>query len=252
MTEDNQKKLLGIIPARGGSKRLPGKNVKDFLGKPLIAWTIETALASGVFDRVIVLTDSEEIATVAQKYGAEVPFMEPAELAGDTAYVAEALRYALQKLADDEGYEPANFIMLEPTAVGREEKHLQEVAKMLFEREDFDSLLGVSEVPGHVSHLKQFDIDDNGFIGRVSDRASLKDLIHRNQDVPKSYFANSAIYGFRRRNLFEGEKNLWGDRTYGYLMDRDNLSDIDTDEEWLVAEVKIKRNLKRGEDSCSI
>jgi len=241
MTEDNQKKLLGIIPARGGSKRLPGKNVRDFLGKPLVAWTIEIALASGVFDRVIVLTDSEEIATVAQKHGAEVPFMEPAELAGDNSYIAEALRYALQKLADDEGYEPANFIMLEPTAVGREVEHIREVAEILATQEDFDSLAGISEVPGHVSHLKQFNLRDDGLIVRVGDGASPQSLIHHNQDVDKSHFINSAIYGFRRRNLFEGEKKLWGVRTYGYLMDGSTLSDIDTLEEWQMAEIKMNR-----------
>ncbi|MFA6416208.1 MAG: acylneuraminate cytidylyltransferase family protein [Candidatus Paceibacterota bacterium] len=237
------KKILAIIPARGGSKRLPGKNIKDFLGKPLVAWTIEAALTSGVFDRVIVLTDSEEIATVAQKHGAEVPFLEPAELAEDTSYVADALRYTLQKLADDEGYEPENFIMLEPTAVGREIKHIREVAEILKTQENFDSLTGISEVPGHVSHLKQFDLRDDGIIVRVGDGAPLQSLIHHNQDIGKSHFINSAIYGFRRRNLFEGEKNLWGERTHGYLMDGSTLIDIDTPEEWQIAEIKMKIKL---------
>lgn len=238
-------KILGIIPARGGSKRLPGKNIKDFLGKPLIAWTIETALKSKVFDRVIVVTDDEEIAQVSKRYGAEVPFMEPAEFASDTAYVADALRYTLQRLSDDEGYEPDNFILLEPSAVGREVKHIQEVAEILSNRRDFDSLSGISEVSGHVSYLKQFNIKEGGLIRRVGDGALLKDVNHRNQNVAKSYFANSAIYGFRRCNLFEGEGNLWGNSTYGYLMDGSILADIDTLEDWDFAVFKMGKLLNR-------
>lgn len=77
--------IIAIIPARGGSKRLPGKNIKDLAGKPLIAWTIEAAIQSNIFDHVFVSTDSEEIANISREYGAEVPFLRPAELASDTA-----------------------------------------------------------------------------------------------------------------------------------------------------------------------
>lgn len=234
--------MLGLIGARGGSERLPGKNIKNFLGKPLIAWTIETAKESGVFERLIVVTDSMEIAAIAQQYGAEIPFMEPAELATNLSY-HDALRYALQKLADDEKYVPESFILLEPSAVGRNANHIREVAGLLTTRTDFDSIVGVSEVPGHVSYLKQLTIAPNGILGRVGDNAPLKSLIHRNQEIPKSYFINSAIYGFRRKNLFEGDKSLWGESTYGYIMDGSTLADIDTMDDWMIAEVKMKMSL---------
>ncbi len=240
--------MLGLIGARGGSERLPGKNIKDFFGKPLIAWTIEAAKESGIFDRLIVITDSAAIAAIAQQYGAEIPFMEPAELATNLSY-HDALRYTLQKLADDEKYVPENFILLEPSAVGRSVTHIREVAEILTRRADFDSIVGVSEVPGHVSYLKQLAIAPNGIVGRVGDNAPLKNLIHRNQEVPKSYFINSAIYGFRRKNLFEGDKSLWGESTYGYVMDGSTLADIDTMEDWNMAEVKMRFLLekKKGE-----
>ncbi len=234
--------MLGIIPARGGSKRLPGKNIKDFFGKPLIAWTIEAAKSSGVFDRLIVLTDDQEISDIAKKYGAEVPFMEPSEFAGDTAYVGDAIRYALQQL-ESEGYTSPDFILLEPSSVGREIKHIQEVAKLLEDRRDFDSIIGISEVPAHHSHLKQLNIGENGIVGRVGDGAPLKNLTHRNQDIAKSYYINSAIYGFRRKNLFEGDKKLWGESTYGYVMDDSKLADIDTAADWALAEFKLKNTL---------
>lgn len=239
--------MLGLIAARGGSKRLTGKNIKDFLGKPLIAWTIEVAKESGAFDRLIVVTDDSRIADIARKHGAEVPFMEPAELADDTSYHA-ALRYALQRLADDEKYVPKDFILLEPSAVGREAIHIQEVAKLLQTRTEFDSIVGVSEVPGHFSYIKQLVIGPNGTVGRVGDNAPLKELIHRNQEVLKSYFINSAIYGFRRRNLFEGDNEIWGNSTFGYVMDGSTLADIDTIEDWIIAEAKMKHRFAERQE----
>ena len=235
---------LGIIPARGCSKRLPGKNIKDFLGKPLIAWTIEAAKKSGAFERLIVVTDENKIAKIAKEYGAEVPELEPKELADDTAYVAGALRWMLG-LLETQKYVPPHFILLEPSSIGRDPRQIAEVSTILEERADLDSLLSISEVPGHYSHLKQFNIGPNGIIGRVGDGVGLKNVTHRNQDVQKSYYANSAIYGFRRKNLFTGDKNLWGNSTYGYLMDDSTLADIDTQEEWDIAEFKMKH--KRGE-----
>lgn len=237
--------MLGLIGARGGSKRLPGKNIKDFLGKPLIAWTIEVAKESGVFDRLVVLTDAPEIAAIARRYGAEVPFMEPAELAGDNAYY-DALRFGLKKLADEEKYTPESFILLEPSATGRSAHHIREVADIFTGRSDFDSLVGISEVPGHFSYQKQLTINQQGIVGRVGDNAPLKKLIHHNQDIPKSYYINSAIYGFRRKNLFEGDKNLWGGSTYGYIMDGSTLGDTDTAEDWVIAEAKMKRLLAKN------
>lgn len=235
--------MLGIIPARGGSKRILGKNVRNFLGKPLIALTIGTAKESGVFDRIILLTDSEEIAGIGKQWGAEVPFMEPAHLADDNAHVSDALRWALEQLAVG-AYEPKDFILLEPSTPGREAHHIREVADIMQKRHDFDSLVGISEVPGRFSHLKQLTTLDGGFVGRVGDGALLKDLTHRNQDVKKSYYINSAIYGFRRKNLFEGDRQLWGESTYGYVMDDTYLSDIDTEADWLIAEFKVKHRLR--------
>jgi CMP-N-acetylneuraminic acid synthetase len=234
--------MLGLIGARGGSERLPGKNIKNFFGKPLIVWTIEAAKKSGIFERIIVVTDSTDIAAIAKHSGAEVPFMEPAELATNLSY-HDALRYTLQKLADDEKYVPENFILLEPSAVGRTVSHIREVAELLTTRTDFDSIVGISEVPGHFSYSKQLVIASNGIVGRVGDNAPLKNLIHRNQEVPKSYVINSAIYGFRRKNLFEGDKSLWGESTYGYVMDGSKLADIDTIEDWVMAEAKMKHFL---------
>ncbi|MBI5003535.1 acylneuraminate cytidylyltransferase family protein [Candidatus Kaiserbacteria bacterium] len=233
-------KILGLVVARGGSKRLPGKNIKDFLGKPLITWSIQTGIAGGVFDRFVLSTDSPAIAKMAEQAGIEVPFMEPAELASDTARIFDVIVYAVQKLKEIDGYVPDWIILLEPSSPGRQSFHIKEVAQLLKERNNFDSLVGISKVPGHFSHLKQLARDEQGVVTRVGDGAILRNLIHRNQDVPESYFINSAIYAFRYSNLFDGNNSLWGNSTYGYEMDNKYAMDIDTQEDWLVAEVKMK------------
>src|SRR3990167_5226090 len=111
-----QYKILGIITARGGSKGVPGKNIKLLGGKPLIAYSIEAAQKSGVFDRIILTTDDLKIAEVAKKYGCEAPFMRPAELAGDAVQHLPVLRHAVQWLKDNEGYSPDYCMTLQPTS----------------------------------------------------------------------------------------------------------------------------------------
>lgn len=233
-------KILGLVVARGGSKRLPRKNIRDFLGKPLIAWTIETGKTSDVFDRFILSTDDLEIAKVGEQKGIEVPFMEPAELATDTARIFDVIVHAIQKLKEIDGYVPDWIVLLEPSSPGRQSFHIQEVAQLLKEQNNFDSLVGISKVPGHFSYLKQLARNKKGIVARVGDGAILRDLIHRNQDVPESYFINSAIYAFRYSNLFDGNQSLWGNSTYGYEMDSKYAMDIDTQEDWLIAEVKMR------------
>src|SRR3989338_8980455 len=237
-------KILGLVTARGGSKRVPRKNIKEFCGKPLLAWTIEVGKASGVFDRFVLSTEDSEIAEVGKQYGIEVPFTRPTELASDTAGSFCVVKHAIEWLRDNEKYEAPWIILLEPSSPGRQVFHLQEIVKLLDERTDFDSLVGVSETPGHFSFLKQLTPDQNGILTRVGDGAILRNLIHRNQDVPKSYFINSAVYAFKTANLFDGNNSLWGDSTYGYVMDSKYALDIDTPEDWLVAEIKMKKLLE--------
>jgi CMP-N-acetylneuraminic acid synthetase len=237
-------KILGLITARGGSKRVPRKNIKEFCGKPLLAWTVEVGKASGVLDRFILSTEDAEIAKVGKDNGIEVPFTRPAELASDTAGSFGVVKHVVEWLHEHEKYEAPWIILLEPSSPGRQTFHLQEIAKLIDERSDFDSLIGVSETPGHVSFLKQLTPNSNGILTRVGDGAILRNLIHRNQDVPKSYFINSAVYAFKTKNLFDGNNSLWGNSTYGYIMDSKYALDIDTPEDWLIAEVKMHSLLK--------
>src|SRR3989344_1993183 len=120
------KTILGIITARGGSKGIPRKNIKDLCGKPLIAYTIEAAKDSGVFSRLIISTDDQEIADVAKQYGAELPFMRPAELAQDATPHVPVLQHAVSWLRDNEHFFPDYVMILQPTSPMRQDFHIKE------------------------------------------------------------------------------------------------------------------------------
>src|SRR3989344_2196891 len=128
-----KKDILGIIPARGGSKVIPRKNIKPFLGKPLIVWAIAALKESGVVSRIIVSTDDDEIASVARAYGAEVPFMRPAELAEDSTPTLPVLVHALSWLKENEGYTPEYVVLFEPTSAGKRPFHIREVVETLLQ-----------------------------------------------------------------------------------------------------------------------
>jgi CMP-N-acetylneuraminic acid synthetase len=238
-------KILGLITARGGSKRILRKNIKDFCGKPLLAWSIEVGKASGVFDRFILSSDDQEIIEVGKKYGIEIPFIRPAEFATDTATSFSVVKHAVEWLEENENFKPDWIVLLEPSSPGRQDWHIQEAVKLI-SATDFksDSLIGVSETPGHFHYQKQLQMTEGGEVKRVGDGEILRNLVHRNQDLTKTYYINSAIYAFKKDNLFDGNSSLWGNSTYGYIMDQKYALDIDTPEDWLVAEVKMKNLLE--------
>src|SRR3989344_5281458 len=141
--------ILGIIPARGGSKGIPQKNIKMIAGKPLIAWTIEVAKKSKLLSRVIVSTDDEAIAEVAKQYGAEVPFLRPANLAEDLSTDVEFLIHALDWLKANEGYEPEIIARLPPTSPLRTAAHIDEGIKKLIDTPEADAVRPIIETPKH-------------------------------------------------------------------------------------------------------
>jgi CMP-N,N'-diacetyllegionaminic acid synthase len=231
--------ILGIITARGGSKRVPRKNIRDFLGKPLLAWSVESGKSASVFDRFILSTDDPEIAEVGRRFGIEVPFMRPPELAEDTSGSYGVIVHAVEWMEKHGGFKPDWIVLLEPSAPGRQPFHIREVVE-LAKKGVADSIVGISVMPAHFSHLKEMKRDERHIITRATDGEILRNLIHRNQDIPETYFINSTIYAMKYDNLFDGHASLWGNSTYGYLMDEKYAIDIDTELEWLIAEVKMK------------
>ena len=236
-------KILGIIPARGGSKSIPRKNVKDFLGKPLIAWTIETALKSGVLDRVIVTTDDDEIADVAKRFGAEVPFKRPVELATDAAPTLPVVQHAVKWLKEKEGYSPFAIMLLEPTSPSREVAHLREAAE-LFSKSRADTLISVIAAPTRYNPHWLFKVGKDG-MAELFTGESAKNIIPRRQLLPEVYARNGALYIFKVDCLGEDPPGIFGDTTKLYVMGSEYNVDIDDPEDWYHAEQAVSKLLSR-------
>ncbi len=236
-------KVLGVITARGGSKGIPRKNVKLLGGKPLIAYTIERAKESGVFDRIILSTDDQEIAEVGKQYGIEVPFMRPADLAEDTTPTLPVLVHALKWLKENEGDEPEAVMLLQPTAPLRRPEHIRE-AHALFIASNADSVVSMVEVPGHFNPHWQFRIgkDDRA---EIFTSEPFRDIVTRRQELPKTYTRNGAIYLFKSMLLFNDPPSFYGDDVRAYIMDEASSVNIDSPEDFLAAEAALthKSNL---------
>ena len=233
---------MGIITARGGSKSIPRKNIKDLGGKPLIVWTIEAAKNSGIFDRIILSTDDEEIAEVSKKFGAEVPFMRPAELAEDTTPHMPVLKHAVKWLKQNENYEPDYVAILQPTAPFREPRHFKEAFELL-EKTDADSVLGVREIPLHFNPAWAYRADENNFLKLFVSEGPLKKRIMRRQNLSPAYTHNGAVYIFKTGLLFGSEPNFYGEKVVPYVMDAASSVNIDGVDDWEEAEKRIKEIL---------
>lgn len=226
------KGIYAIIPARGGSKRLPRKNLLPLAGKPLIAWTIEAALRSKGADRVIVSTEDAEIARVAESYGAEVPFMRPVELATDTTTTMDVIVDLLGKL-------PAckSMMLLQPTSPLRTATHISQ-ALDLFREKQAKGVIGVCEVDHPVEWTNT--LPDDGCMDGFLDQ-KLKNL--RSQDLPTRYRVNGAIY-IMDTETFLMEKTFYPARGgFAYRMERESSIDIDGNLDFMLAELLMQARL---------
>ncbi len=233
-------KILGIIVARGGSKGIPGKNIKELNNKPLIAYTINSARESGIFDKIILSTDDKEIADVGNQYGVEVPFIRPDELARDNTPTLPVLQHAVKWLKENENLDFDYVSILQPTAPLRQPHHLKEAWGMLQDKKA-DSVVGVVEIPGHYSPYWAEVKNEEG-LGELFMGGPIKKRILRRQDFPKKAYAhNGAIYIFKTKLLFnEEDPNFYGDEVVLYEMDPKYSVNLDEPEDWLLAEQAIK------------
>lgn len=209
------KKILALIPARGGSKGIPKKNIIDLCGKPLIAWTIEAAKEAHCFEAIIVSTDSEEIAQVARDWGAEIPFMRPAEFATDTASGESVSRHAIDKL-HEQGRDFDVIVYLQPTSPLRTAKHIHEALDMFLDR-NLPSLTSVTPVTQHPLFMRL--MGKNGRMTKVIDMPGNV----RRQDLQPYYILNGAIYINWLKDI---EKNVGNDNLFGYIMKNEESIDI--------------------------
>ena len=230
--------MIAIIPARGGSKGLPGKNIKKLCGKPLIAHTIEAALQAEGIDRVIVTTDSEEIAKIAKCYGAEVPFLRPAELAGDTSSAIDVYLHAVSYLQGITKTKIDKFMVLLPTAPLRSAKNIEQALRE-FKEKKATTLISMKEADTPISWYYQMDGE-----GRVQNLGiDEKNAVSNRQVNGCSYIPNGAIY-ILDTELLREKRTYYCDNTIAYVMSAKDSVDIDTELDFMIAETIMKHNLQ--------
>lgn len=228
-------KVLGVITARGGSKGLPGKNLKLLGGKPLIAYTIEAASASHALDRAILSTEDTAIAEAARALGCDVPFMRPAELAQDDTPHLPVIQHAVRWMDEHAGYRPDAVMILQPTSPLRAAADIR-AAVTLLEQSGADSALSVSEVPAHAHPMRALRVDDDGRAVLFVTGEDVRHRINRRQDLPAAWMMNGAIYICRTRVLFADPPSLYGDRVVVHRMPAPRGLSIDDAHDWAEAE----------------
>lgn len=226
------KTFLAIIPARGGSKRLPRKNILDLCGKPLISWSIEAALKSKYISKVVVSSDDEEILNISSNFGADI-IKRPYELANDTATTFDAIKHAINNL---EKYD--YIILLQPTSPLRNEKHIDEAIELLEEKQA-DAIVSVCEME-HSPLWSNILPEDGNMRGFLREEI----LNKRSQDLEKYYRLNGAIYICKIDKLLENKSFFLKDNIFAHIMDRKSSIDIDEEIDFEIAKVLINKGKK--------
>jgi CMP-N,N'-diacetyllegionaminic acid synthase len=229
----NGKKVLAIIPARGGSKRLPKKNVLPLAGKPLIGWTIEAAQQSNYIDDIFVSTDCDEIASVVSRFGVTVPELRPEELASDASSTQDVVLYTLEKF----GKESDIVLILQPTSPFRDARHIDESIEMLV-RKSALSIVSVTtcEHPPNWANTLPLDLSMERFLNKGDNV--------RSQDIEVAYRLNGAIYVYDVRKLLMRMTLSYTNETYAYIMKNEHSVDIDTELDFKFADFLLRNKYK--------
>ncbi|MCK5504522.1 MAG: acylneuraminate cytidylyltransferase family protein [Thermodesulfovibrionia bacterium] len=235
-----ERTILGIIPARCGSKGLPGKNLREISGEPLIAWSIKRAVSSKYIDRVIVTTDDHEIADTAKKYGAQVPFLRPEELAGDKTPMLDVVIHAIDFLKDKNMV--FDYIaLLEPTSPLRKINDIDRAIEELVNQEEkADGLVSVGEV--HLEHPSIMKGIDGGYVKPLEMNSG---NITRRQDLDKVFFPYGVIYLVKTEKLIE-HGTFYQERTVPYFIERWQNYEIDDIYDFVCIEAVMNHELKES------
>ena len=246
-----KQEVLAIIPARGGSKGIPGKNIKSFAGYPLIAYSILAALRSERVNRVIVSTDDEEIARTAREWGAEVPFMRPAELAQDHSTDYPVIVHALKWLEEHENYHADVVVQLRPTSPVRPRNLVDEAVSILLANPKADSVRGV--VPSGQNPFKMWTIDPaSGEMKALLTVPGIKEPYNApRQSLPATFWQTGHIDAIRVSSIFDKE-SLSGDTIYPLYIDPKFTVDIDIPSDWSNAEATLLKLAAEAVDPANM
>lgn len=225
--------LIGLIPARGGSKGIKRKNIKEIFGKPLIAWTIRQAIESKSLDRVIVSTDDDEIANISVDFGAEVPFIRPKKIALDQSPGIDNVLNLIEEIP-----ETKKILYLQPTSPLREIEDIINIIDYQ-SKHDAESCISISESPKHPSWM--YLCNNNKKVIPILDQEQTL----RRQDLSKVYVINGALY-LGNTEFYKREKKFINSETIGYIMPKERSIDIDDMDDWRLAELKLKMKFKQN------
>jgi YrbI family 3-deoxy-D-manno-octulosonate 8-phosphate phosphatase len=224
--------ILALIPARGGSKGIPRKNIRDFAGYPLVAWSIAAGLKSELITRVIVSTDDEEIAAVAREFGAETPFLRPAEFAQDNTTDLPVFEHALAWLKEHEGYLPDVVVQLRPTSPIRPRGVVDDAIKILLAHSDADCVRGVVPAGQNPHKMWRLPAGENGPMKNLLDVEGIAEPYNApRQSLPPVYWQTGHIDAIRTSSILE-KKSLTGDVIYPIVIDSRYTVDIDNLQDW--------------------
>ncbi|WP_428026084.1 cytidylyltransferase domain-containing protein [Arcobacter sp.] len=218
------KSFLAVVPARGGSKRIPRKNVRNFCGKPLIAWSIEAGLHCKYIDKVVVSSDDEEILKISKNFGAEI-IKRPMVLASDVATTFDALKHTIENI---EKYD--YIVLLQPTSPLRDENHITAAIELL-EEKTADAVISVCEMD-HSPLWSNILPKDGNMSGFLRDEI----LNKRSQDLDKYHRLNGAIYICKTDRLLEEKSFILKENIFSYIMDRESSIDIDEEIDFMLAQ----------------
>jgi len=231
-------KVLGIIPARGGSKGIPGKNTRLLAGKPLVQYTAEAARDAKTLHRTLLTTDDAQIAEVGRQLGLWVPFLRPAELAQDDTPTLAVLLHVVEWLtAQGEAYDA--YCLLQPTAPFRTAQQIDQ-ATTLLAASDADSVISAVSVPKHFHPAWQMKLQLDGALTLWNDDP-LSQIITRRQALAETFVRNGAIYVMRHTTLVK-KKSLYGDKCLPFIMSSEEQVNLDTLDDWQKAEQLLARS----------
>ena len=228
----NKKDILVVIPARSGSKGIPGKNIKKLHGKPLINYTIEAAKEIFENSQVIVSTDDKEIAEIAASHGANIPFLRPKELAQDDSSTRDVILHLVDYFERQKSM-PSVIVLLQVTSPIRNSKHLNEALDLFFHK-DCDMVVSVTESKTS-PYFNLYEENKEGYLQKSKDGA-----FTRRQDVPPVYEYNGAIYIFKTKSIVESEMKDF-EKITKYVMSKNDSVDIDDEVDWKIAEYLLTK-----------
>lgn len=227
-----EKAVLGIIPAREGSRGIPEKNIRLLAGRPLLEYTVKAAFSSGVIDRLILSTDSEKIASLGRRLGVEVPFLRPKELAQDETPMLPVLQHAVSFL-EERGWFSEIVVLLQPTAPLRKPQHIRDALSLL-RSTHCDSVVSVTEIPLHFSPDYVMKIVDGKLLNFLPEGKQLT----RRQEARPAYSRDGTVYAVRRDVLMD-RYTLYGTDCRPLLIPREESITLDTWEDWERAERRL-------------